>query len=310
LLEQAAQLDERKGDKTNLAIDLGNLAYQQVAIGALRAAEANLRRRIELCREIGDEFNEAIGHQELGRLLATRGAWEEAEGELDAALALFEKQHEVQSQGIVWAYRALRVLLMMRAVPLTPDLPPAALHAARRALEMADENARTTYPVERDYVRAHWLLGAAFRAVGDPDAADRHLSEALTRCRSINAVDAEADILLDLARLRRDASQISGVSETSEILRLAQEALAITERSGYVLQGADVRLFLAQLALDAGDRTAALEHARLARQLATCDGPPDTTYKVAYEEAGAMVGRLEGWRDTTTNEEQRMKSGG
>ena len=148
-------------------------------------------------------------------------------------------------------------------------------------------------------MRAHWLLGAACRANGDPDAADRHLTEALTRCRGINMVDHEADILLDLARLRRDEAQTFEVSETSKVsrldepLRLAEEALAITERSGYVLQGADVRLFLAQLALDAGDRAAALAHARLARQLAACDGPPDYTYKVAYDEAGALLDVLD-----------------
>lgn len=83
------------------------------------------------------------------------------------------------------------------------------------------------------------------------------------------------------------------VSRDDEALRLAEEALLITERSGYVLQGADVRLFLAQMALEGGDRAAALEHARLARQLATCDGPPDYAYKVAYEEAGAMVESLD-----------------
>jgi len=76
-------------------------------------------------------------------------------------------------------------------------------------------------------------------------------------------------------------------------LRLAQEALVITERSGYVLQGADVHLFLAQMALEDGDEGAALEHAREARWLATCDGPPDYTYKVAYDEAGALLQRME-----------------
>lgn len=54
-----------------------------------------------------------------------------------------------------------------------------------------------------------------------------------------------------------------------------------------------MQLFLAQLALDAGDREAALEHAHQASQLAACDGPPDYTYKVAYDEAGAMVESLE-----------------
>jgi hypothetical protein len=75
-------------------------------------------------------------------------------------------------------------------------------------------------------------------------------------------------------------------------MRLAQEALIITERSGYVLQGADVHLFLAQRALEVGDRRAARGHAQAARQLATCDGPPDYTYKVAYDEAGALLARL------------------
>jgi tetratricopeptide (TPR) repeat protein len=294
LFERHIAIREKQGDKKSLAIGLGNLADDQSKTGTLGAAEANLRRRIELCRDIGDEFCEAVGHQELGRLLAYRGAWEEAEEELDAALAIKVWSENAQGHGVNWAYRALRALLLTRA-----GIPTAALHAAQRALEMADEAARTQYPYARDYVRAYWLLGAAWRVNGNPDPADSHLTEALTRCRSINAVDHEADILLDLARLRRDEAQISEVSETSEILsddalRLAQEALAITERSGYVLQGADVRLFLAQLALDAGDRSSAVEHARLARQLATCDGPPDYTYKVAYEEAGALLERLEG----------------
>ena len=75
-------------------------------------------------------------------------------------------------------------------------------------------------------------------------------------------------------------------------MRQAQEALVITERSGYVLQGADVHLFLAQMALEAGDKRTALGHAKQAYRLATCDGPPDYVYKVAYEEAGALLAQL------------------
>jgi len=291
LFEQQIAIREKQGDKKNLAIGLGNVATQQLVIGALRPAEANLRRYIALCREIEDEFNEAIGHQELGRLLAYRGVWAESQDELATALAMFEKQQAVQSQCVVVAYRALRALLMARvgarhAAPLRGNHAADALAAARRALELADEDARTVSPVERDYVRAHWLLGAAHRASGNMDEADRHLSEALARCRGINLVDHEADILLDLARLR--AAQ----GHKDEALRQAQEALVITERSEYVLQGADVHLFLAQMALEAGDRRAALGHAQEARRLATCDGPPDYVYKVAYEEAEALLAQL------------------
>ncbi len=196
----------------------------------------------------------------------------------------------MQSQGIVWAYRAQRALLMARVgahgrAPLQRE----ALQAARRALELAEETARTNYPIERDFVRAHWLLGAALRVNGDATGAEQHLTEALHRCRRINVVDDEADILLDLARLR--AAQGEGDHEGSplrEARRLAHEALAITERSGYVLQGADVHLFLAQQALAAGQRDEARQHATRALALARCDGPPHH-YKVAWDEAEALL---------------------
>ena len=108
---------------------------------------------------------------------------------------------------------------------------------------MADEDARTTYPVERDYVRAHWLLGAAHCVAGQLGEAERHLHEALERCRRINMVDHEANILIDLARL----SAATGAADEAQ--RQAEEARLIAERSGYVMQGADAHLELARLAL-------------------------------------------------------------
>jgi len=331
-LELAVELAEEMGRKDNVAIGLGNLANRYRDLGALRAAEANLRRRVALGREIEDEFREAVGHQELGRLLACRGAWAEAEEELAMAEMVCDKYGPEGTTyvSVVRAYRALRALLLARAVVVHGRAPlhAAALAAARRALDLADETARIRYPHERDYVRAHWLLGAAQRANGDGDEADRHLAEALARCRGINMVDHEAYILLDLARLRADTaltpspSPKAGRGEQAltpgpspnagrggqaltpgpspggrgegldEALRLAEEALLITERCGYVLQGADVHLFLAHLALERGEREETREHARQARELATCDDPPDYTYKVAYDEAGALLAQL------------------
>ncbi len=288
LFEQQIGIREKQGDKRNLAIGLGNVAQAaQLPIGALRAAEANLRRRIALGSETGDEFSEAVGHQELGRLQAYREVYAESEAELATALKMFEKRKVVQGQGIVWAHRAQRELLLLRSVPQSAiGNRQSAIAPARRALELADETARTFYPVERDYVRAHWLLGAAHRVAGDHAEAERHLHEALERCRRINMVDHEADILIDLARLR------AATGKTDEAHRLAEEALVITERSGYVLQGADAHLELARLALGRGDKAAAKEHAQKAKDLATCDGPPDYTYKAAYDEAGALLEEL------------------
>jgi len=54
----------------------------------------------------------------------------------------------------------------------------------------------------------------------------------------------EADIRLEVSKLRHTQGN------PTEALRLAQKALNITERSGYVLQGADVNLWFAELALE------------------------------------------------------------
>jgi tetratricopeptide (TPR) repeat protein len=99
-------------------------------------------------------------------------------------------------------------------------------------------------------------------------------------------VDHEADILLDLARLHYAQGDFKDAQEK------ASEALVITERSGYVLQGADVNLFHAQYALEQEkDKVKAREYAEEALRLATCDGPP-YYYKVAYEEAERMLAGL------------------
>ncbi len=62
LYEQGAAMCEKRNDKNNLAIVLGNFASMaQIHIGSLQSAEENLCRSIKLCREIKDEFNEAFG---------------------------------------------------------------------------------------------------------------------------------------------------------------------------------------------------------------------------------------------------------
>jgi tetratricopeptide (TPR) repeat protein len=290
LFEQNNAIQEKLGSKINLAIGLGNVAdMAHIPIGALRPAEANLRRSIALCREIKSQFGEAVGHAVFGWLLGYRGAYVESETELATALKTFEKLKTLQSQCGVWGHRALRELLLLRHNALSSGLSFDIRHStfviplALRALDLADDKARTSTPNERDYVRAHWLLGAAHRVAGQTDEAEHHLHEALERCRRINVVDHEAAILIDLARLRL------ATGAADEAQRLAEEALVITERSGYVLQGADAHLELAKLARARGDKAAAREHAQKAKDLATCDGPPDYTYKAAYDEAAALL---------------------
>jgi tetratricopeptide (TPR) repeat protein len=290
LFERQIIIRENAGDRSNWAVGLGNLAYMaQIHIGALQATERNLCRKIALCQEIKDEFKEAVGHQALGQLLAYRGAWEAAEIELDRASELFETGNGVEPHSIVWAYRAFRALLWVRSSQSNErqkaDRTAIALFAAERAIEVADEYARTHYPVERAYIRAHWFLGAAYRLTPDLPQSSHHLSEALRRCRRINGVDLEASILLDFARLCRDQG------DSSEACHLAEEARAIATRSRYVLQGADIHLFLAEQSMGIWDFGKAQELAREALRLSTCDGG-DYTYKVAYDEAQSLLAKI------------------
>ena len=161
-----------------------------MVIGALATAEANLRRSIALGREIGDEFREAIGHRSWAGCWRTGARGPSRSRNCDTALEVFDKLgKDKQTRASTWAYRVLAALLMTRAQPPIPN-PESPISSARRALELADETARTGYPHERDYVHAHWLLGAALAAaLVICDEADRHLTEALARCRAINAVE-------------------------------------------------------------------------------------------------------------------------
>ena len=111
LFEAQIAIREKRDHKKNLATSLRNLAYQQLVLGRLAAAEAALQRGIELCREIKDESREAGGHSELGRQLTYKGRFGEAKQELDTALKFFHSQGEQASKCLVWANRALLGLL-------------------------------------------------------------------------------------------------------------------------------------------------------------------------------------------------------
>ena len=290
LFEESLLSDEEFKDEEALIYDFGNLANAQLHIGIIKSAEQNMRRRIELCNEIQNEQLGFVTNAELGHLLSYRGSWNESEQQLSTAESAADKYGISQTNmaSTVHSYHALRILLMNRDLNKKPikEYKLEAIEFAQRALEQAEARARIRYPTERDFVRAHWLLGAAYRLDEQLGLAEHHLSEALARDRAINMVDHEADILLEIARLRYDQKKYD------EAKSLAEEALTITERCGYVLQGADVNLFLAQYALkQEKDKVKAKEYAEEAKKLATCDGPP-YYYKVAYEEAERMLEKL------------------
>jgi tetratricopeptide (TPR) repeat protein len=273
LLQRCAALSEKNKDSWNVAVDLWNLACgAQTPRGEFKAAEQNLRRSIEICKEIRDESSEADGLRGLGRLLVYEGRQDDAERELDSALGSFESRHRPQSQGLIEAHRSLRHLLIGDA--------KRALKHAQEARKLADVRCN-----ERDIIRAEWLLGWAKTESGNTAEAEDHLTEALTRCRRINSVEREPDILLAWARWHKAKGNAAGARKHAE------EALTIADRCEYRLRQADIHNFLARLDLDEGRRDSARKHADVAKERAFCDGPPHC-YKPALDEAERLLAEI------------------
>jgi tetratricopeptide (TPR) repeat protein len=273
LFERHNALGEKAGDKKTLAVGLVNLANMaQINIGDLASAAENLRRSIDFSREVEDLFWEAIGHHGLGTVLIYTGDWVGAEAELALALKTFTSEEKFQSQGIVWAYRALAALLQGDG--------QAGNASAQKALRLADRWAQIEYPVEREYVRAYWLLGWANLLTGNLDAAQEYLDTALRRCRGSNMVESEPAVLLAQARLVHAVGQ--------DTTKYVDEALEIAKRSRYQLNLAEIHNFLAQLALDEGNKVKARENAQQAYDYAWCNGSP-YSYAVALAEAERLL---------------------
>jgi tetratricopeptide (TPR) repeat protein len=294
------QMLGKKVDKQNLAIGLGNLARNQIQIGGLQLAESNLQWALEISRTFHNKVEEGSNHSRLATIYITCGQWEAVEREISKLLDLATKEKHSQLEEYAWLYRSQCKLLMARdPIQSKQNNSETAIEFAQHAIELAEITANNLQPVERDFIRAYWLLASAYRLDGQLELAQRHLQDSLMRARIINLIEVESDILLDLARLRYDQKKYE------EAKSLAEEALSITERCGYVLQGADVNLFLATLALEGytlerfkfdgkrelSDNEVATLHAETALKLAHCDGPP-YYYKVAYEEAERLLASL------------------
>jgi tetratricopeptide (TPR) repeat protein len=275
-------------DVGSLISVIGNLAAQQLVVGTLEKAELGMQARIELCSETRNEHEKAMANQELALALLYRGAWQEAKHNLVISKKYLKNTNDPQSLCIGELYESLYFLLMARSNKYDTKNVTAAIKSASRAIKLVENGDPNMggAVLPRDLTDANWLLGACALVMGELSNAETYILKALHICRSTNSVDVEANVLLEYAKLLRLRGKIV------EAYHTAEEAQSITERCGYVLQGADVNLFLAQYALEQEkDKVKAKEYAETALKLATCDGPP-YYYKVAYEEAERMLESL------------------
>src|SRR5579885_1544247 len=104
----------------------------------------------------------------------------------------------------------------------------------------------------------------------------------LHRCRRIDMVDYEADLLLAWARLHHARGEKQRAKEC------ATEALVITNRSDFRVLRADIYNLLARLECENGNWRGMRSLAEAALRDATCDGPP-FCYVTALEEAKQLL---------------------
>ena len=168
---------------------------------------------------------------------------------------MFTARTHKQAEGVVSAYFAERTLWLGDAV--------AARALANRAWQLAPVKR-----VERDFVRAARLQGAAALALDDLATADERLHHALSRARAVNFVEEELAALVALAEMRRKRRDTKAARE------LLDDVWELAERGPFPLLHADALNVLAQIERDAGNRDAAVAAATNAYRLAWCDGPP------------------------------------
>jgi len=298
LFQMHNTIQSRRDVKPNLAIGLMNLACVQLSLGHLATAERNFRQSIQLSHDAKRDLGEAAAHTLLGLLLAHQALFDQASEELSTALAYCEQTRNLQGQSLVHGYLGQQHLFMCN--------PAAALQSARQARRLAEETAKTIYPVERNFIRAERLHGASLLALASPSPntptppqtptptlphpdtptllqeAESHLNEALTRCRRVNMIEMEPDILLSFSRFHRLRGDLP------QAYQHAHDALTIADRCEYRLIQADIHNFLAQLAIDQDKPSDAAHHARIAYERAWCDGPPHC-YKPALDLARTLL---------------------
>lgn len=119
--------------------------------------------------------------------------------------------------------------------------------------------------------------------------ADAILEEALKRCRQIDMVDYEADILLACARL------YYAKGDRNQAKMTCMEALGITNRSDFRVLRADVRNFLAQLELEEGNQQQAIEQAQLTKKDAACNAGV-YCYRSAFDLANTLLEQANTYR--------------
>ncbi|MBU0692047.1 tetratricopeptide repeat protein [bacterium] len=283
LFERKLGINRKNKDTGNEIVGLQNLSIDNIALGRIKEAENYLRIALKLAIEAESKYGEAVSRQLLGRLLIFRGCLTEADNELNLAVSLYEQHKHTQGLTVARSFQAFAATLQGKY--------EAALDFSEKAQQYWQQKARESFPYVRDRVQVEWLLGWSKTGLASEKPkqknkllkeAEQHLTEALTRCRKVNLIELEPDILLTWARWHR------ANENPQEARKYCDEALDIADRCEYRLCQADIHNFIALLELEAGHLKEAKRQAEIGKERAYCDGPP-YHYKPAYDESERLL---------------------
>jgi tetratricopeptide (TPR) repeat protein len=257
-----------------LSLTWYNLGVAHIALGELRKAEEVLLRLSS-----GSVSSESSRHSvlALADLYTCMGEYSKAAFQLSRVARLQTLDANQRMKTLLSS--AFRLIAMRKFAE------------ARTTVERANALRTKSGVAEATLVSLDFIFGGTLvelqreSATRDDEMlkqAEAHLSEALTRCRRIQFVTREPEILNHWAKW----ASIQG--KMPEARGYAAEALAIANRIERRLAEADVGVTLAQLEFAMGDRTIARSRAEFARERAFCDGPPYYNKK-AYDEAEELL---------------------
>lgn len=266
-LESEIKIRKAQGEFRLAAITLGHLADVKMVLGNLSGVGHDLHEGIKFFKELGEDGKEKGLHRKLGILLTYEGKCQEAEIEMKHLPVRIRKGR----RGDIVLSEDLSFYAFLKKEYKD------ALNHATYMLKLALKFNR-----ESDVIVAEWLSGVAQLQEGERDLSQQHLHEAILRCRRVNLLELEPDILLAWARWHHLWGDVQ------QARNYAKEALRIADRHKYRLKQADLNNFLAHIALESSDPETARKHAQAAYELAWCDGPSHT-YKLALEDATKLL---------------------
>lgn len=282
----ARQIYESAGDTWGVVLSLINLADVAWESGRISACCDMLQEALELLRRHPNGELRAIVHQDLLLRLTYATDFDAAARNKRAALRYGRSNNRRHS--IVRANCARQSLLMCRyqraqSGGVASFVPSRFATSARRHAELcASLSGRGT--VQRNRVRASWLLGAASLALGRHDAARRELQTALERCHRIALVEFEGDILISLARCELESGNLFVAA------RLANEARHLASVTKRKLQECDALVILLAVAVRDADEPAVARVATVAHEAVDQTEPGGQGHMIARREIAALVG--------------------